>query len=159
MADVALSLGSNIGDRADNVAEAVRRLASEPGVTIKAVSPLYRTKPVGPVAQDDFVNGAVRLETTLAPETLMRRCLAIEAGMGRDRANALRWGPRIIDIDMILYDDLVLHTDVLTLPHPRFRERAFVLVPMADIAPERVVEGRTLSEWLEGLDRAGVERV
>ena len=88
----------------------------------------------------------------------MRRCLAIEAQMGRDRANAVRWGPRLIDIDIILFDDISMHTDTLDLPHPRFRERAFVLVPMVDIAPEWVVAGQTLADLSSTMDRAGIER-
>ncbi len=159
MSDVLLSLGSNIGDSRANITEAVKRLNDEPGISVKALSPLYRTAPVGPVAQDDFVNGAVRVETALAPEVLMQRCLTIEAAMGRDRKNAVRWGPRIIDIDIILYDDLTVSSETITLPHPRFRERAFVLVPMADIAPERVVDGKSLAAWLTAVDRAGVERI
>jgi len=158
MSDVLLSLGSNIGDRAANIAEAVRRLNDETGVSVKALSPLYRTAPVGPVAQDDFINGAVRIETTLDAEDLMRRCLSIEASMGRDRVNGLRWGPRIIDIDIILYDNLTIATDVLTLPHPRFRERAFVLVPLADIAPSWMIDGRSLNELASSIDHVGIER-
>ena len=158
MADVFLSLGSNIGDRAANLSEAVRRLGAEPGIKVVAVSALYRTKPVGPVAQDDFVNGAVRVETTLEPEDLMRRCLAIEAGMGRDRTNSLRWGPRLIDIDIILYGNLTIKTEMVEVPHPRFAERAFVLVPLAELAPDHRVGDRTLAQLADAVDRAGVER-
>jgi 2-amino-4-hydroxy-6-hydroxymethyldihydropteridine diphosphokinase len=158
MSDVLLSLGSNMGDRAANIAEAVRRLNDEVGVSVKALSPLYRTAPVGPVAQDDFINGAVRIDTTLAAEELMRRCLSIEASMGRDRVNGLRWGPRIIDIDMILFGDLTIATEALTLPHPRFRERAFVLVPLADIAPSWMIDGRRLDDLASAIDHAGIER-
>ena len=158
MSEALLSIGSNIGDRTANLTEAVRRLGAEQGVTVKAISPFYRTAPVGPVVQDDFINGAVRIITTLVPEELMRRCLAIEAQMGRDRANAVRWGPRLIDIDIILFDDITMHTDTLELPHPRFRERAFVLVPMVDIAPEWVVAGQSLAELASTMDRAGIER-
>ncbi|MFM8700331.1 MAG: 2-amino-4-hydroxy-6-hydroxymethyldihydropteridine diphosphokinase [Hyphomicrobiales bacterium] len=158
MADVFLSLGSNIGNLGANLADAVRRLRAEPGVTVVAVSALYRTKPVGPVAQDYFVNGAVRVETTLEPEDLMRRCLAIEAGMGRDRANSPRWGPRLIDIDIILYGDLTLKTEMVEVPHPRFAERAFVLVPLAELAPDHRVGDRTLAQLADAVDRAGVER-
>ena len=158
MSDVLLSLGSNIGDSRANITEAVKRLNDEPGISVKALSPLYRTAPVGPVAQDDFVNGAVRVETALAPEVLMQRCLTIEAAMGRDRKNAVRWGPRIIDIDIILYDDLTVSSETITLPHPRFRERAFVLVPMADIAPSWIVNGQRLDELAAKIDHAGIKR-
>jgi len=158
MSDVLLSLGSNIYDRAANIAEAVRRLNDEMGVSVMALSPLYRTAPVGPVAQDDFINGAVRIETTLEAKELMRRCLSIEASMGRDRVNGLRWGPRIIDIDIILYDDLKIESEALTLPHPRFRERAFVLVPLADIAPSWMIDGHRLDELASAIGHTGIER-
>ena len=158
MSDALLSLGSNIGDSRANIAEAVRRLNDEIGVTVKALSPVYRTAPVGPVTQDDFVNGAVRIETSLEPEELIKRCLAIEASMGRDRTNALRWGPRIIDIDIILYDDRTIESEALTLPHPRFRERAFVLIPSADIAPSWVIDGQRLDELAAATDHTGVQR-
>ena len=104
------------------------------------------------------MNGAVRVETALAPEVLMQRCLTIEAAMGRDRKNAVRWGPRIIDIDIILYDDLTVSSETITLPHPRFRERAFVLVPMADIAPSWIVNGQRLDELAAKIDHAGIKR-
>ena len=159
MSEALLSIGSNMGDRAANLTDAVRRLGAEQGVSVTAVSPFYRTAPVGPVVQDDFINGAVRITTTLAPEELMRRCLAIEAQMGRDRANAVRWGPRLIDIDIILFDDITLHTETLELPHPRFRERAFVLVPMVDIAPDWRVAGQSLADLASTLDRAGIEQI
>ena len=158
MSEAVLSIGSNMGDRAANLTDAVRRLGAEQGITVTAVSPFYRTAPVGPVVQDHFINGAVRITTTLAPEELMRRCLAIEAQMGRDRANAVRWGPRLIDIDIILFDDITLQTETLELPHPRFRERAFVLVPIVDIAPEWLVAGQTLASLASTMDRAGIER-
>jgi 2-amino-4-hydroxy-6-hydroxymethyldihydropteridine diphosphokinase len=158
MSEALLSIGSNIGDRAANLTDAVHRLGAEQGITVKAISPFYRTTPVGPVVQDDFINGAVRIATELQPEELMRRCLAIEAQMGRDRANAVRWGPRLIDIDIILFDDISMLTDTLELPHPRFRERAFVLVPMVDIAPEWVVSGQILAELASTMDRTGIER-
>ena len=159
MSEALLSIGSNMGDRAANLTDAVRRLGAEQDISVTAVSPFYRTAPVGPVVQDDFINGAVRITTTLAPEELMRRCLAIEAQMGRDRANAVRWGPRLIDIDIILFDDITLHTETLELPHPRFRERAFVLVPMVDIAPDWRVAGQSLADLASTLDRAGIEQI
>lgn len=159
MSDVLLSIGSNIGNRIANLADVVNRLANEPGIVIKAQSPLYRTVPVGPVSQDEFVNGAVRIETNLAPEELMRRCLAIEAAMGRDREKAVRWGPRLIDVDIILFDDVEMASETLQLPHPRFHERAFVLVPIADIAPDWVFRGKRLAELAGTIDQLGVERV
>jgi 2-amino-4-hydroxy-6-hydroxymethyldihydropteridine diphosphokinase len=112
---------------------------------------------VGPVKQNDFVNAAICLQTVLSPQALLERCLALEAAMGRDRGSAVRWGPRIIDIDIILYDDLELKTETIEIPHPRFRERAFVLVPMAEIEPSRVVKGETLRGLAATIDSTGVE--
>jgi 2-amino-4-hydroxy-6-hydroxymethyldihydropteridine diphosphokinase len=157
MADVFLSLGSNIGFSANHIGEAVRRLQEDPELSVIAVSRLYRTKPVGPVEQNDFVNAAARLETDLSPSDLMKKCLALEAAMGRDRVSAVRWGPRVIDIDIILYDDLTMKNAEVEIPHPRFLERAFVLVPMAEIAPERTVRGHYLRELAASIDSTGVE--
>lgn len=159
MSDVLLSIGSNLGDRLANLADAVARLESEPNITVTAKSALYRTVPVGPVAQDDFINGAVRITTNLAPEDVMKICLSIEASMGRDRTRAVRWGPRLIDIDIILFDDLVTNSETLILPHPRFRERAFVLIPLVDIAPDWRFEGQSLAALAQRIDQTGVERL
>jgi 2-amino-4-hydroxy-6-hydroxymethyldihydropteridine diphosphokinase len=159
MSDVLLSIGSNLGDRLANLADVVRRLDSYPNITVTAQSSLYRTVPVGPVAQDDFINGAVRITTNLAAEELMKACLAIEASMGRDRTHAVRWGPRVIDIDIILFDDLVTNSETLILPHPRFRERAFVLIPLVDIAPDWRFEGQSLATLASLIDQTGVERL
>jgi 2-amino-4-hydroxy-6-hydroxymethyldihydropteridine diphosphokinase len=157
MSEALLSLGSNIGDRKARITEAIRQLAAIDGVSIVAISPLYQTRPVGPVAQDDFINGALRIKTVLSAEALMEHCLEIEASMGRDRSSGLRWGPRIIDIDLILYDSLTLDTEHLILPHPRFRERAFVVVPMADIAPDWQIGSETLHDLATRIDRQGIE--
>jgi len=157
MADVVLSLGSNIGVAADHIADAVRRLRADPDLFVLAISRLYRTKPIGPVEQNDFINVAVRLKTSLSPNDLMKKCLGLEAAMGRDRVSAVRWGPRVIDIDIILYDDITMKNAEVEIPHPRFRERAFVLVPMAEIAPDRIVQGRNLQELAASIDSTGVE--
>jgi 2-amino-4-hydroxy-6-hydroxymethyldihydropteridine diphosphokinase len=159
MSEALLSLGSNIGDRRHNIAEAVKRIDQITGVTVIVGSPLYKTRPVGPVAQDDFINGALRISTSMDAEALMDECLAIEAAMGRDRSSSVRWGPRIIDIDLILFDQLACNSEKLILPHPRFRERAFVLVPLADIAPDWVVDGQNLRDLADRIDRQGVERL
>lgn len=135
----ALGLGSNIGDPKANLAEAIARLDASPGIRVLAVSPAYRTPPWGPVPQDDYRNICVVVETTLPPVDLLRRGLAVEKEMGRVRD--VRWGPRIIDIDVLLYGDVSLDHPELTLPHPRMAERAFVLVPLADIWPEAEIGG------------------
>ncbi len=148
----AIALGSNLtspyGEPEANLREAVTRLA--PLGHVRAVSSFYSTVPVGFTDQPDFLNAALLLETELAPLDLMRALLAIERAMGRDRATAIAKGPRIIDLDLLLLDDLVLATPELTLPHPAMAERRFVLEPLAEIAPAMVdpLSGRTIAELL-----------
>ena len=144
----AIALGSNLrsgwGEPADAIAEAVRRLGALGTVT--AVSSLRETKPVGDVDQPNFVNGAALLNTPLAPLELMQALLAVEREMGRVRDGVATKGPRLIDLDLLLYDGSVLATNVLSLPHPAMHTRLFVLEPMAEIAPEMVhpVFGKTM---------------
>jgi len=134
----AIALGSNLpssfGPPADNLHEALRRMAALG--RIKAVSSFHTTAPVGYLDQPQFVNAAALLETTLAPLDLLHGLLAIEHAMGRDRTSAPPKGPRIIDLDLLLYDDLILTGPELTLPHPAMHQRAFVLAPLAEIEPE-----------------------
>ena len=122
-------------------------------------SSTYCTAPVGPVAQDDFYNLAILIETELDPDALMQLCLDTEAAMGRDRKNAVRWGPRLIDIDVILFDDVRMNSNHIELPHPRFRERAFVLVPMAEIAPDWIVNDERLDALAAKLDQSGIRKI
>lgn len=131
MAIAAIGLGANLGDRAGTLREAVRRL--EDLGEIVAVSSLYETAPVGYLDQSPFLNAAVALDTALPAPDLMTALLAIEHGLGRVRT--FRNAPRTLDLDLLLYDDLTVDTPELTLPHPRLHERAFVLVPLAEIAP------------------------
>jgi 2-amino-4-hydroxy-6-hydroxymethyldihydropteridine diphosphokinase len=134
----AIALGSNLesrfGDREANLREAVRRI--EGLGEVLAVSSLYDTEPVGFVEQPRFLNGAMLLETKLGPQELMRELLAVERAMGREREGALPKGPRVIDLDLLLYGDWVLWAEDLILPHPRMEERRFVLEPLAEIAPD-----------------------
>jgi len=132
MARVYLGLGSNLGDREANVRKAVRRL--EEGVAIDAVSALYETPPMGPPDQPWYLNAACGGATELEPGDLLAFVKGIEQKMGR--VPAVRWGPRIIDIDVLFYDDLVLSAPELVIPHPGISRRPFVLLPLADIAPE-----------------------
>ena len=133
----AIALGSNLpspfGTPADNLREALHRLAALG--TVKAVSSFHTTDPVGYFDQPEFVNAAALLETTLTPLELLHALLEIERAMGRDRKSAPPKGPRIIDLDLLLYDDVVLTTSELTLPHPAMHQRRFVLAPLAEIAP------------------------
>jgi 2-amino-4-hydroxy-6-hydroxymethyldihydropteridine diphosphokinase len=148
----AIGLGSNLesrfGDRRANVWEAVERIR-ELG-EVKAVSSVYDTEPVGYVEQPRFLNAAVLLKTSLEPVELMRSLLEIERRMGRERSGAVAKGPRVIDLDLLLYGQAVMNTTELTLPHPEMTERRFVLEPLAEIAPEMVhpVLGLTVREML-----------
>ncbi|MBC6316369.1 2-amino-4-hydroxy-6-hydroxymethyldihydropteridine diphosphokinase [Listeria grandensis] len=128
-----LSIGTNIGNRETNLENALRALNKSAAIKITRVSGVYETDPVGFEDQAPFLNIAVALETTLDPETLLQTGLAIENDLGRVRE--IRWGPRLIDIDLLLYDDVIQQTETLELPHPRMNERAFVMIPLQEIAP------------------------
>lgn len=143
----ALGLGSNIGSSRDRIAEALALLADVDGINIIRRSSDYRTPPWGPVPQDDYVNACVIVETALSPRALLDRCLEIERSLGRVRD--IRWGPRVIDIDVLIYGTLAIDEDGLTIPHPRMGERAFVLVPLTEIWPDAPIGGgRTAEEAL-----------
>jgi 2-amino-4-hydroxy-6-hydroxymethyldihydropteridine diphosphokinase len=148
----AIALGSNLdsgfGGREANLREAVRRVGALGEV--KALSSFYETEPVGYLDQPMFLNGAMLLETELGPEELLEGLLRVERGMGRDRAGAVAKGPRVIDLDLLLVGDLVMTTEQLVLPHPEMQGRAFVLEPLAEIAPEMVhpVLGASVREML-----------
>ena len=143
-ARVVLALGGNVGDKVLSLHRALRALASEPGIELAAISRFYRTAPWGKTDQDWFVNACALARTTLKPEALLDRVKAIEVELGRRTAE--RWGPRVIDIDLIAYDDIALKTERLTLPHPELFNRAFVLVPLAEIAPDLVIAGSRVGE-------------
>ncbi len=155
MARVFIGIGSNLGDRAANIAAAVARLGELPGTELVKMSSLIETEPVGPMAQGRFLNGAVELETTLEPRVLLDGLQGIEAVRGRVRAE--RWGPRTIDLDLLLYDDRVINAPGLQVPHPRMAEREFVLAPLAEIAPNAVypLSGKSVGELLADLRRRG----
>ena len=152
-----LGLGSNIGDKAATLADAVARLAATPGIRVTARSSDYRTPPWGDTDQDWFLNAAIGIETRLTPHELLEAGLAIETAMGRVRER--RWGPRVIDIDVLSYEGAAISDARLVLPHRFVRERAFVLVPLAEIAPTLRIGPETVTEALAKLDANGIERI
>lgn len=143
---VLLSLGSNLGDRDAYLSEAVSALAALPGVAVVATSSRHETEPVGERNQPSFLNMAAEIETERAPLELLNAVKAIESHLGRQPT--YRWGPRVIDIDLILWGQCRFESETLTLPHPAFRERAFVLEPLAEIAPGAIdpVTGMTVAQ-------------
>ena len=154
-ASALVAIGSNLGDRAANIGRALERLRLGPDCDIEVVSRLIETEPVGGPPQPLYLNGAAEVLTTLEPEHLLRRLHEIEAALGRERS--IPNGPREIDLDLLLYDDLVIDAPGIRVPHPRMLERSFVLVPAAEIAPERIhpVTRRTLRSHLEDLAAPG----
>jgi len=154
-----LGLGGNVGEVRATLNAAVALFADGADVTLIARSSDYRTPPWGVTDQPPFINCAIAVETSLPPRALLDRALRVERALGRDRSREVRWGPRPIDIDLLAYDDLSLNEPDLVLPHPRLFERAFVLVPLAEIAPDRLIAGRSVRDALAQLDTAGIERL
>lgn len=136
-----VGIGANLGDREGTLRRALRLLDDRDGVTVAAVSSLRETAPVGYLNQPSFLNGAARLETALSPRELLRALLDVERELGRDRSGP-RFGPRTVDLDLLLYDGLELDEPGLVVPHPRLHERRFVLEPLVELAPGLVVPGR-----------------
>lgn len=159
MADALLALGGNLGPVRATFDRALAMLCEGRAVRLTARSSDYATPPWGLTDQPEFINRCVAAETTLAPLALLHRAQAIEQALGRDRAQERRWGPRPIDIDILAYDDIAMDGPELTLPHPRLFERAFVLVPLAEIASTRVIAGRRIGDVLAELDTTGIRRL
>ena len=159
MAEVLVGLGGNIGEVRTTLDRAVAAFCDRTDVRLVAQSSDYATPPWGVVEQPPFVNRCIAVETTLAPRTLLDRALTVERSLGRDRSREQRWGPRAIDIDLLTYDDVAMEEGGLTLPHPRLFERAFVLVPLAEIVPDRIIAGVRVGDALAGLDTRGIERL
>ncbi len=159
MADALISLGGNVGDVRATFAAAIPALLRAADATLVARSSDYATPPWGNIDQATFVNACIRIATPRAPHPLLAAMQTVERAFGRDRARERHWGPRPLDLDLIAYDAVVLDSPDLTLPHPRLFERAFVLVPLAEIAPDRAIAGRRVSEALAGVDASGIERL
>lgn len=153
-----IALGSNLQKPQQQVQQAISELASLPKTSLIKHSSLYRTAPVGYDNQPDFINAAAEIETDLAPLELLHALLALESTHGRERPfpNA----PRVLDLDLLLYDDMVMNTDELTLPHPRMHERGFVLLPLAEIAPDLIIpEYGNITQLAQTCIDQGVEKV
>ena len=148
MARAYVGLGANLGDREENVRRALELLAAQREIEVVSVSSLRETDPVGYLEQPRFLNGAAALETSLEPRALLDALLAVERRLGRVRGDGPRFGPRPIDLDLLLYEDVVVDESGLVLPHPRLHERSFVLEPLAELEPGLVVPGRGPVETL-----------
>jgi 2-amino-4-hydroxy-6-hydroxymethyldihydropteridine diphosphokinase len=159
MTEALIALGGNVGDSRVILDRAVALLCDGKEVRLIARSSDYRTPPWGFKYQPPFINLCIVVETTLAPRELLARAQEIELKLGRDRAHEKRNGPRTADIDIVAYGDLTLDEPNLILPHPRLFERAFVLVPLAEITPERTIAGVRIKNALEKVDATGIEKL
>ena len=159
MAEALIALGGNVGDVRATLDRAVALLCDDVIVRLIARSSDYRTPPWGVEDQAPFINLCLLVETDLTPPALLERGLQIERALGRNRRQEQRWGPRKVDIDLLAYDDVRLDAPELTLPHPRLFERAFVLVPLIEIAPDRSIAGVRVRDALARLSTAGIERL
>lgn len=154
---VYLSLGGNLGDPEKSMGAALRLLDGNAQTRIVAVSSLYRTPPWGKLDQPDFLNAVAELSTSLEPHTLLELCLETERQLKRIREE--RWGPRLIDLDILVFGDRAIHDADLDVPHPRMLERAFVLVPLSELAPDFSIRGVRLSDRLLQIDLTGIEKL
>ncbi|KRQ06178.1 2-amino-4-hydroxy-6-hydroxymethyldihydropteridine diphosphokinase [Bradyrhizobium sp. DASA03076] len=159
MASVLIALGGNVGDVRTTFKKAIAHICGMAQATVVARSSDYATPPWGDENQDPFVNACVEIETGLDPHALLFVMQKVEQKFGRTRDQDRRWGPRTLDLDMIAYDDVSMNKPDLTLPHPRLFERAFVLVPLAEIAPERVISGIRVRDALASVSTQGIEQL
>ena len=158
-ASAVIALGGNVGDVRAAFKQAIAHICGMAQAALIARSSDYATAPWGNEEQPRFINACIEIETSLDPHALLFVLQKIEQKFGRDRSKEVRWGPRTLDLDLIAYDDISLQKPELTLPHPRLFERAFVLVPLAEIAPDRQIAGRSVKAALEALSTEGIERL
>jgi len=159
MARAYIALGGNVGDVAQTLTSAIADLCRRDGVRLIARSANYRTPPWGETDQAAFINACIAIETVIAPATLLHLLQSIERAHGRDRKRERRWGPRTLDLDIIAYDGAQITSEALTLPHPRLFSRAFVLVPLAEIAPDLIVAGQRIGTAAAAIDKTGITRL
>lgn len=152
-----IALGSNIAPRETYLQQAIQMLSEHEEIKLNQVSTVYETEPVGYENQDQFLNLVAEVETSLDPMELLRICQKIEQDLGRKRI--IRWGPRTVDLDILLYSTENMNVEELILPHPRMHERAFVLVPLAEIAPKLLLKDKRVQEWLDTLPAQDVQGV
>jgi 2-amino-4-hydroxy-6-hydroxymethyldihydropteridine diphosphokinase len=159
MVEAFVALGGNVGDVRTTFDQAIALLSSDPGVRLTARSSDYRTPPWGVTDQPPFINAVIAVVTDLEPHALLSRMLDCERALGRDRTKEQNWGPRTIDLDLLLFGNQVIKDERLTLPHPHILERAFVLVPLAEIAPDRLIGGITVRDALVRIDAQDIEKL
>jgi 2-amino-4-hydroxy-6-hydroxymethyldihydropteridine diphosphokinase len=159
MANALIALGGNVGDVRATFRKAISHICGMAQAALVARSSDYATPPWGNEEQARFINACIEIETSLDPHALLYALQRIETKFGRDRSTETRWGPRTLDLDLIAYGDITLQKAELTLPHPRLFERAFVLVPLAEIAPDRLIAGSSVREALAKLSTKGIERL
>jgi 2-amino-4-hydroxy-6-hydroxymethyldihydropteridine diphosphokinase len=159
MADVLIALGGNVGDVRATFQKAIANICGMTQAALLARSSDYATPPWGELDQAHFINACIEIETSLDPHALLFTLHKIEKKFGRDRSNETRWGPRTLDLDLIAYDDVSIDKPELTLPHPRLFERAFVLVPLSEIVPDRMIGGCSIQAALAELSADGIERL
>jgi 2-amino-4-hydroxy-6-hydroxymethyldihydropteridine diphosphokinase len=159
MAEALVALGGNVDDVRTTLRKAIEIFCDGEEVWLRKRSSDYKTPPWGVTDQPPFVNAAIVVATGLPPRALLERGHAVERIFGRNREKEERWGPRTLDIDLIAYDDLTMNEPDLILPHPRLFERAFVLVPLAEIVPDRQISGTRIADAAQRVDKAGIERL
>lgn len=152
-----LGLGTNMGDKQAYLKEACKIISDNPNINIVKISKVYKTKAWGYTNQDDFLNICIEVDTNLSPEELLEVCHEVENKLNRVRV--IRWGPRTIDVDILFFNNIISKDENLTLPHPRIKERAFVLIPLMDLNKELAIDNKTISYYLSNLEKEELKQV